>query len=268
MGLSPGFGGIDQPPDFTFPFLADLFALITAVFNALLRGILFLLNVLISLIRILVTVFRTIAKFLHHIWENYVKAAIRWLASHVLKLRAWLKRTIGPILKRLQKIKQWYDEHILKQQLRLLQMIQRIRRILGILRLFHIKWAAKLDNVLADVQNRIRRDIALIRGTLNQIINTLALAFDPTLIIRRNALGASLLSMLGAVKRIFGYGSNRPLTAKEQAQIQNDSTRYYKSNVDTYVKTLVTTGPTDEDIALAEEARLALERATNVPIPI
>src|SRR5258708_39503116 len=129
----------------------------------------------------------------------------------------------------------------------MMQVCQTVWRVLGILRLFHVKWATKLDNSLADLQNRIEQWISIVRGTLNQIINTLAIAFDPTMVITRNLLGASLLSNLGAVKRIFGFGDNRILSASEQATIAHDSTQYYKSKVDAHVNTLLATGPTAED---------------------
>jgi hypothetical protein len=268
MGLDPGFGGVDNPPPTDVGLIADLLSLIYAVYNVLVAVANFLYGLIKALVGVLVIIYGKIRDFLKMVWENYIKKAIPWILQHIQKVRNWLKRTIGPIIKRLETIKRWYDEHILKQQLRLIRMIQTIRRFLGILRLFHIAWAAKLDNALADVQNRIAKEISITRGILNQIINTLQLAFDPTLILTRNVLGASLLSNLGAIKRIFGYGSNRPLTAAEQATIQNDNTRYYKANVDAYVKTLLVTGPTDEDLALAEQFRQALEAATNTTIPV
>jgi hypothetical protein len=250
-------GGVD-------PFV--LAALIWLI-NTLVSVVQFFWNLIVHIVKVLVVLFQAIAKFLDHLWKNYVKRAIQWLASHVQKLRAWLKRTIGPIIKRLQKIKQWYDQHILKQQLRMLQMIQNLRRILGILRLFHVKWAAKLDGALADMQNRIETTIAVVRGTLNQIINTLAIAFDPTMLITRDVLGASLLSNLGAIKRIFGFGDNRILSATEKATIDKDHSRYFRSNVDAHVKTLTDTGPTVEDNSLRIEFRQSFAEATNTILP-
>ncbi len=222
----------------------------------------------------LIGLFGTIGAFLHsiwdflkHAWENYVKKAIQWLADHVQKLRAWLKRTIGPIIRRLEKMKKWYDEHILKQQQRMLKNIQTVRRFLGILRLFHAKWATKADNALADLQNRIEESISIVRGTLNQIINTLAIAFDPTMLITRDVLGASLLSNLGAIKRIFGYGDGRLLSASEQATIQHDSSRYFPVTVKGNMSTRNTTGPTAEDQANRKASRTALAEATGAALP-
>jgi len=270
MGDFGGFnggGGPPNDPNILGGLISDLYFLIIQVYRLLVAVANFLWAVLVNLVRALLFVFRTIGKFLLHIWQNYIQKAVNWLASHVQKLRAWLKRVISPIIKRLEKIKKWYDTHILPQQLRLLQLLQKIRRFLGILRVLHIKWASTLDNALADIQNRIQQSIALVRGTLNQIINTLALVLDPSLLIFRNVLGGSLLSNLGAIKRIFGYGDNRILSAAEQATIDRDHSRYFRSTVNDHVKTLVATGPTDEDKALRAEFRQALADATNSTLP-
>jgi hypothetical protein len=224
-------------------------------------------NLIAKLVAALKAAFGALHKFLLHIWQCYVKKAITGLFTQVKKLREWLKRTIPGILKRLETIKKWYDTHILKQQLRMLQQIQMVRRFLGILRIFHVKWAAKLDATLADLQNRIETSISIVRGTLNQIVNTLALMLDPTLVLKRNLLGASLLSNLGAIKRIFGFGDGRILSASEQATIDRDHKLYYKSTVDAHVKTLLATGPTAEDKARRTQFRQALAETTGTPLP-
>jgi hypothetical protein len=269
MGLPPGF---NPPPPEPSPIGGgtDTFGIelqIQALFSTI--GVIskFLTLLIIAVARGLLFILRAVSKFLLHIWQQYVKKAITWLASHVRKLRAWLKRTIGPIIARLEKIKKWYDTHILKQQLRTLQIIQSIRRFLGILRLFHVAWAAKLDQALSDVQLRIEQDIALIRGTLNQLINTLALTLDPTLLLRSNVLGASLLGNLAGVKRIFGFGDNRLLDPSEQATIAHDNALYYKSTANAHVSNLLATGPTPDDIELRNEFRQALAETTNSTLP-
>src|SRR5712664_4579924 len=132
MGLPPGFGDcqpgdvnscIPSPPPLEPPStgnfgisVAWLISLITGIANSI-------FNLIAKLVTALKLVFSRLSKFLLHVWQNYVKKAITWLASHYQKLRAWLKRTIGPIIRRLEKIKKWYDTHILKQQLRMLQFL-------------------------------------------------------------------------------------------------------------------------------------------------
>jgi hypothetical protein len=212
--------------------------------------------------------FGGIWKFLKRVWQDYIKKAIQWLSDHVRKLRAWLKRTVGPIIKRLQTWKKWYDEHILKQQLRMLKMIQVVRNFLGILRLFHVKWAAKLDQSLADMQNRIEEVISVTRGVLNQIINTLAIAFDPTMLITSNVLAASLLGNLGAVKRIFGYGFHGPLTPGEAAFVSKNAGRFLKSTANGHIATVASSGLTDYDKSEVADSRRAIADASGAPPPL
>src|SRR5229473_2550965 len=119
----------------------DIVQFVRGVFNYVVH---FFLTLIQTLVDTLVFIFKAVGKFLLHIWTRYIPRAINWLAQHAQKLRDWLKRTLKPIIARLEKIKKWYDEHILKQQLRLIQMIQRIRQFLGILRVLHIKWASTL----------------------------------------------------------------------------------------------------------------------------
>jgi hypothetical protein len=255
--VPPPNGGADQ----NIEFLAG----IAALFNAINLALFQLWQFLGQVLKAIALVFNTLGKFLLHVWQRYVKKAITWLASHVQKLRAWLKRTIAPIIKRLEKIKKWYDTHILKQQLRQIQMIQRIRQFLAILRLLHIGWATKLDAALMDVQNRIEQDIALVRGTLNQIINTLALAYDPSLLIRSNVLGGSLLGNLAAVKRIFGVSWHGPLTPTETTQLDHNVGRYSESTADSHIATLSTTGLTAYDLSEVSDFRKALSDVTGKP---
>lgn len=262
---------VGSPPEPDPGWLAQLEGLLLSIFQYL-WGLLvaianFLWAVIVHIVQLLVVIFHKVIHFLQHFWGNLIKKYIPWIAQHLQKVRDWLKRHLGLLLRWIQKAKKWYDTHILPQQLRLLHMIQVMRRFLGILRLLHLKWAAVIDNALADVQERIKKEIAITRGLFNQIINTLALVFDPSLIIKRNALGASLLSMVGAVKRIFGYGSNQPLTAAAQATIDHDRTRYTVANVKTHMQTLLTTGPTDEDLALRAQFRQALEEVRGAPLP-
>jgi phage-related protein len=266
-GFDPGSGPPDQPPVLFGIDLSAVINLINQVIALLVAIANFLYSLILALVKALVAVFKSLGKFLKHVWTCYIKTGIKGAWDHLKKLRGHLKCALKAIIKRLEKIKKWYDDHILKQQLRFIQMIQRIRRFLGILRLFHIKWAATLDNVLVDLQNRIEHSIAITRGILNQIISTLALVFDPTLVIRRNALGASLLSNLGAIKRIFGYGDGRILSASEQRTIEHQHSLYFKETVTTHLQTVNESGPTEDDKANRTAARKALTEATNAALP-
>jgi hypothetical protein len=223
-----------------------------------------LLHNLVGLFKWVRSFLSTIARALQHVWENYIKAAIKWLAEHAKKLYEWLHREATALVKWAKKIKQWYDQHILPFQLKQIALIQHIRQILGILKAFHIKWATTLDQKLGDLQSRIVGTIELIRGSLNSIINFANLIFDPTLLIRRTALGGSLLNMLGGLKRIAGFGSGLGLTKAQASNIDHWNNYYTEKNTLTYFQTVNQIGPTEEDRQLDLDARDALTSVTGV----
>jgi hypothetical protein len=269
MGLPIGFTpGIPDPPDIgVLTILGWILNILQWVIRALIFVANFLLALFNALINILIKIFTAIGKFLLHIWTKYLPNAVKWLACNYQKVRDWLKRTLKPVIDFFQKVKKWYDTHILAQQLRLLRFLQMIRRYLAILRIFHLKFAATLDNAIVDIQNRIEKDIAFTRGILNQIINTLALVLDPRLFITRYVVGGSLLGNLGAVKRIFGYGDGRLFSASEVDTINKQHSLYFTSTVRSHMDTLATSGLTDDDKANRTAARCALADATNVTLP-
>lgn len=269
MGLPIGGGfSPEAPPDpGGFAILDFVISIVNWILRVVVALFTFLYNILVAIVNALITIFKSIGKFLLHIWTKYLPNAINWLACNYQKVRNWLKRTLGPVIKFFQKVKHWYDTHILPQQLRLLKFLQAVRRVLGILRIFHIKWAAALDNALVDIQNRIEKSIAFTRGILNQIINTLALVLDPTLLVFRNVLGGSLLQNLGAIKRIFGYGDGRLFSASEVATIDKQHSLYFTSTVKDHMGTLAATGLTDDDKANRTAARQKLSDAVDAPLP-
>lgn len=211
--------------------------------------------------------FLSVGKFFQNIWTNYIKIGLLWVMKEIGKLWSFLHRILDPILKWLVKLRHWYDTHILKVLMKQIQMIQKVRQFLVLLRIFHVKWAQKLDDLLASMQGKITYSIEVVRGTLNQIISWIALVTDPSMIIRRNTLGAWLLSHLGGLKRIVGYGDGRPITSAEQAAIDKAHNRYHTTTVQDHVRALVMTGLTDDDLADRAAARQALADATGQPLP-
>lgn len=266
-----GFGdnppGTPDPSGFFDGIIAAIFDALVFLYNLIVAVLVFLWNALLVLVNALVTLFKSIESFFVQVWNSYIKPGISWLLTHVQKIRDWLKRTLKPVLDFFQKLKHWYDTHVLAQQLRVLRMIQTIRRFLSILRIFHIHWADKLDQALADVQNRIQQSIAFVRGILNQIINTLALVFDPTLFVSRHVLGGTLLGNLGALKRIMGFGDNRLLSPDEANTLDRQHSLYFASTVKDHVETLRTSGPTQDDQDDRKAARQALADTINAPLP-
>ncbi len=241
--------------------------LFVILWNAMLAVFHFIWNTLVAVVNAIVSVFKNVGKFFARSWSDYVKPAIRGLFSNVIKLFDRLHRLLAPLLRWIQKIRRWYDTHILPILLKEIQMIQRVRQFLAVLRILHVKWAQVLDDKLLRIQGKITLSIELIRGYLNMIISWIALVTDPSMIIRRNTLGAWLLSHLGGLKRIVGYGGNRPLKQAEQDAVAKGHALYYTTTVQDHVTALSLTGLTDDDLARREAMRQALVEATGAPLP-
>jgi hypothetical protein len=267
MGLPFGnVPGFPDPPDIgILSILEWILSILQWVVNVLIAVLEYVIALINALVQILIKIFTAIGKFLLHVWTNYIKKGISWLASHIQKIRDWLKRTLKPVIDFFQKVKKWYDTHILAQQLRLLRMLQTIRRFLGILRLFHVKFATTLDNAIADIENRIEKAISITRGILNQIINTLAIVLDPVLLVTRDVLGGSLLKNLGALRRVFGFYHHGPFTAAEQTYYDHNVGRYQASTAGDHIATLASTGLTDYDQSEVTAARAAITGITGIP---
>jgi hypothetical protein len=232
---------------------------LTRAFNGLVNGLLPLFNSVAG-------IFQSIWKGLQFIWQNYIKVALDWLSKHLAKAIDWIRRHLKSAIDHLKKWKKWYDQHILPQQLRMLNTIRMIRQFLGILSLFHVKFAQKLDAKLADIQNRIVTVIDLTRGTLNNIINLLAAVYDPLLLFKRNALGAGLLANIGLLKRLASFGDGRPFFASEAAAAQAGGNRYLTSTVKANIQARHSSGLTAQDKQDRKDAQTALHDVTSVPV--
>ncbi len=241
--------------------------LFVILWNAMLAVFHFIWNTLVAVVNAIVSVFKNVGKFFARSWSDYVKPAIRGLFSNVIKLFDRLHRLLAPLLRWIQKIRRWYDTHILPILLKEIQMIQRVRQFLAVLRILHVKWAQLLDDKLLSVQSKITRSVEFIRGYLNLIISWISLVTDPSMIIRRNTLGAWLLSHLGGLKRIVGYGNGLPLTQDQQNAVDKGQKLYYTTTVQDHALALSLTGLTNDDLANRAAARSALEAVTGAPLP-
>ena len=90
---------------------------------------------------------------------------------------------------------------------------------------------------------------------------------DPSLFVTRGVLGGSLLGNLGALKRIFGYGDGRLFSASEVDTIAKDHAQFSKSTVDSYLPTLLSTGPNADDKARDDAFTQALADVYGAPLP-
>lgn len=244
--------------------ISELFAFLWSYVYA---ALLFIWNTLVAVFNFLLSVFQNVGKFLARAWTCYIKPAIQSIIKHIQSIYDKLHLWASKLQEWITKIRKWYDTHILKAMMKQLEMIQKIRKFLAILRIFHVKWAQQLDDKLAGIQSKITDTISLVRGYLNLVIDWIALICDQTNVIRRSVLGSWLVSNLGGLKRIVGYGDGRQVTSDEQAAMDKARNRYTSTNVHDHVQTLAMTGLTTDDMADREAARTALAEATGTPLP-
>ncbi len=184
--------------------------------------------------------FLRMLKSLHDWYEKHFK----WLIDLRRRFDRWFNTTIRPIL----------------------NFLQRVRGVLAIFRIFHLKFAEKLDNLIGGLEAKIIRNTLAIRGKLNEISTIINLVFDPALVIRQNVLVLSMIRALDRLRALLGLGRARPLTGAERKAIEHDHTRYLAGSVDLHLAQLVESGLTAEDQVEQQRARAALEEATGMKL--
>ena len=244
--------------------LSELFVALWDYMVALFQ---FIWNVLVAFGTFVLTALQKLPGFFENLWSNYIKPAINWVISHIDSLYKTLSKWTAWAMKWIQKIKLWYDTHILPNMMKQLALIQKIRQYLVLLRILHVKFAQQLDNWLSQAQSTVTNAILVVQQTLNLVIDWISIVADPNNVIRRTVLGSWLLSHVGALKRLVGYGDNRPLTDAEKATMAANSGRYNTATVQAHINTLLTSGPTADDNAARSAFRNALAAELGTPLP-
>jgi hypothetical protein len=105
--------------------------------------------------RLVAGVFVRSWSFLGNLWTDVLRPFVGWAWQQVERLAAWLKDTLGPVLKFLDKVRTEIDR-IYQRWLRpIFDTIEITRRILQLLAFLRIQWARELDAKLADLEARL-----------------------------------------------------------------------------------------------------------------
>ncbi len=145
-------------------------------------------------------------------------------------------------------------------------MIQRIRAILKIFRIFHLKFAQKLDDWLGALEAKIIKNTLALRGKVNEIMSILELVLDPSLLIRDNVCLASAARAIRGLFNALGLGFGRKLTTAEQASLDVDRKRYTLDQQLADAQYIKTTGPTLEMLDLQQQAHEATVEIVGVDL--
>jgi hypothetical protein len=194
--------------------IASIFAFLWAVIVALANYLIAALN---FIAKFFLTLMQDIAKAFKWIWEKIIKTGLVKVLGWFIKVRDWLNRTFGPLLRFLLKVRAILDKYFNLIVKPILVMIQHVRQVLQLFRLLGVKWAVALDARLALIENRIVQVYETIRTTLNQVISDIQLVLDPSGLLRRLPVIGSLIRSSAELANLLYRTVGRPLTGDEQA---------------------------------------------------
>jgi hypothetical protein len=192
-----------------------------------------------------------ILRFLGTMWNWTIAGLVRAVHQIVDLLDNLYKDILVPMAQTLAHIRQIILDLWKRFVVPLLIVLQDIRRVLNILAAFHIKWAAKLDAQLANLEARITQPLLYLLGFVNSVANWINLLVTVNYLLQKSIflnslkayVGESLNLQLGAMTKSV---SSADIAAAQHAaavpsaqQSQDDLLQYLTSQ----------SGPTADVIA-------------------
>jgi hypothetical protein len=236
-GIQPLFVGpapipIPEPITFTIvaivtTVLAGLFRLFGGGVNAATRAALDQLRGALSasadsLMRFAHAIVRGLGRLLQAVSMIYVRL-IAPLLRRVLELSfrfaRFLDKTLKPLIALIRKYRQLILDYYEKYARPVLLAIQRIRQVLNFLKLFHLKWADKLDAYLKDLEARIIAPMQYFLQVTGVLIGWINLILDAGHRIQEPILINSLVEYGGSLSAIAIAPHFRELTPAERAAL-------------------------------------------------
>ncbi len=270
-----------MPNDFGFGFgdIVDavgtsLSDLASAIFNAVVDAVNFLFQAISFTWQVLLGNLEFQAEAWPRVQGVFNPLIIFGFGGFLGKLMDWLhgfwdalKRIFDPIICAIKAIIDYHDFLYNKYLRPVLILIQRMRSFLTLLRLLHVKWAARLDARLAEVEGRIAAVFLDVRRELNTIRGTISLFIDPFGLFDQATLALSAIRSAGDLWAVVKSVGARPLTASEQDQ--QKANRHYMTVAWREEQTNAAAQGLPGDFAAEDAYRLAVINAavSGQPVP-
>jgi len=126
-----------------------------------------------------------VLSFLKGLLLDVVHGLVRALSALATLLKDVFTKGLMPALRALQHMRDYLMKLYERFFRPLLVVLQDVRRILAILRVFHIRFASKLDAVLADIQAKISAPLLYLLKWTNTVANYINLILDARLLIQK-----------------------------------------------------------------------------------
>jgi hypothetical protein len=193
-------------------FLNGLIGFLGSIASEIAQVLVFLVNLIVQVFQFIwdviqivagyiLQVFKAISTFFQHLWDNFFKGIFTHLVTGINKVVGWIEQRLRPIINFLKQVRKYVDKIYNTYVRPFLKIIQQIRQFLQILKLLHIKIAAQLDALLAQVQRDVNGVFLQIRGILNTAIDLLNVLADPSKLLRKPTMVLSMRRTIHALIR-------------------------------------------------------------------
>jgi hypothetical protein len=202
----------------------------------------------------------TILKWIGAVVVEFLKTLLDLVKHLVEMLKDLYQKVLKPALKAIQDIRnnilRLYEKWIRPA----LIVIQKIRQVLAILKLFHVKFAAKLDAQLAQLEYKITQPLFFILRYVNSVANLLNLIMTAANVMQRPFFLASLNAYKGSSIALITNSMNPPVdygaltdtkAARQVPSIQQTSTDFDEYAAAQAGAFAGTTGAADDQFAKA-----------------
>lgn len=129
---------------------------------------------------------------LRRVWSRGLVPLLQWLRKKYLELQGWLKRTLAPLVRVLNRIRKEWRQFRDKYIQPILDVLSMARVGLRILRTVGVDWARKLDETLARLEGWIVDAVRAVETRLTKAENVLDRVITLDFLLQRFALIRSL----------------------------------------------------------------------------
>ena len=159
---------------------------------------------------------------LQKFYGRVLRPFVEWSWRNIVKLHDWLKRTLSPLFTFLDALRRDVLK-IYNRWLRpILDTIDTVRQVARLLAEFHVPFARKIDDALADLEARLMRPIRLALSKINELIYWMDRVVDFNGLFQRLTLIESAITYERDMWRVWWLSvSNRE---KERTPASRDNT--------------------------------------------
>jgi hypothetical protein len=177
-------------------------------------------NVLIRFGRLVGTSLRKIWEGTRALYENVLKPGWEKFWRLFDRVRKWLDRVFGPILRYLEKVRRWILDFYTKYVRPFVDAIGIARKVLRVFASLGFDWAKALDRKLAELQDRLQAPFRLALAKINELVNIVNRVVTLDGLLQRLALIRSIERDVKYVVNAWHNSQSKPLTNAERDAAQ------------------------------------------------